>query len=77
MEKNTIKFIGMDEWDRAVFKSVEGQNFYKSVELMPHPYFINLSAEEKEMLLCSLHTTDEPDGEPGWPVSRENFTLVE
>ena len=77
MEKNTIKFIGMDEWDRAVFQSVEGQNFYKSVELMPHPYFINLSTEEKEILLNSLHTTDEPDGEPDCPVSREHFILVE
>ena len=77
MQKITVKFIGMDAWDRAVFMSVAGQSFYKSEELMPHPDFINLSAEEKEMLLHSLHTTDEPDGEPGWFVPYENFILVE
>ena len=77
MQKITVKFIGMDALDRAVFISVAGQSFYKSEELMPHPDFINLSAEEKEILLSSLYTTDEPDGEPDWPVARENFILVE
>ena len=76
MKKIAIKFIGMDEWDRAVFQSVEGHHFYKSVELMPNPDFSSLSEEDREMLLSSLHTTDEPDGEPGWFTARENFVLA-
>jgi hypothetical protein len=73
----SIKFAGMDGWDRAVFILREGRQYYKSVELMPHPNFIRLSKADQEKLLNSLHSTDEFDGEPGWPVPRERFELVE
>lgn len=75
--KTSIRFAGIDGWDRAVFVTLEGCIYYKSVELMPHSNFKELSPEDKEILLCSLHTTDEFDGEPGWPVPRELFELVE
>lgn len=72
-----IRFAGMDGWYRAVFETLSGHTFYKSVELMPHDDFINLSSEEKEKLLHTLHTTDGVDGEPGYPVARERFDLIE
>ena len=61
----TICYAGIDGWDRAVFVTLDGRRFYKSVELMPHPDFQNLSSG------------DEFEGEPGWPVTRERFELVE
>ena len=68
----TLHFIGMDDWNRAVFASSDRQSFFKSVALMPHPDFHSLPESVKETLLHSLHDTDSPDGEPGWPVSRES-----
>ena len=50
----------IDGWDRAVFAT-----------LMPHPDFHSLPESDREALLRSLHDTDGPDGEPGWPVPRE------
>ena len=44
---------------------------------MPHPDFQNMQPEDKEVLLRTLHSTDEFEGEPGWPVPRERFELVE
>lgn len=73
----SIKFAGMDGWARAVFFTQKECIYYKSVELMPHPNFNELPTEDKEILLRSLHTTDEFDGEPGWPVPHEYFELVE
>ena len=73
----SIKFAGMDGWARAVFVTQKECVYYKSVELMPHPNFKELPTEDKEILLRSLHTTDEFDGEPGWPVPHEYFELVE
>ena len=72
-----MRVVGIVGWDRAVFILREGWQYYKSVELMPHPNFIRLSKADQEKLLNSLHSTDEFDGEPGWPVPRERFELVE
>lgn len=47
--------------------------FYKTVELDPDEGFGNLSREKQVALLRSLHTTDEFDGEPGWPCIVESF----
>ena len=68
----TLHFIGMDDWNRAVFAASDRQSFFKSVALMPHPDFHSLPESVRETLLHSLHGTDSPDGEPGWPVSRES-----
>lgn len=73
----TIRYAGIDGWNRAVFVTIEGRHFYKSVELMSHPDFQNLPPEDKDILLRTLHSTDEFEGEPGWPVPREHFELVE
>lgn len=73
----TIRYAGIDGWDRAVFVTLDGRRFYKSVELMPYPDFQNMQPEDKEVLLRTLHSTDEFEGEPGWPVTRERFELVE
>lgn len=43
----SIRFVGMDGWDRAVFILREGRQYYKSVELMPHPNFIRLSKADQ------------------------------
>lgn len=75
-EKISITFAGMDSWDRAVFSSPDGR-YFKSIELMPHPDFSSLPGEEKEMLLSCLYDTDEFDGEPGWHIDRERFSLTE
>ena len=66
-----VYFMGMDGWDRAVFATPDRRRFFKSVELMPHPDFHSLPESVREALLRSLHDTDGPDGEPGWPVPRE------
>lgn len=71
-EKITIYFTGIDGWCRCVFKGDNGR-FYKTIELDPDEGFESLSREEQIALLRSLHTTDEFDGEPGWPCKLENF----
>jgi hypothetical protein len=55
-----------------VFKGDNGK-FYKTVALDQDEGFLNLSREEQIALLQSLHTTDEPDGEPGRPCKLEKF----
>jgi len=71
-ERITIHFSGIDGWSRCVFKGDDGQ-FYKIVELDPDEGFESLPREEQVALLQSLHTTDEFDGEPGWPCKLERF----
>lgn len=75
-EKISITFAGMDSWDRAVFSSPDGR-YFKSTEVMSHPDFGMLSPDEKEILLSCLHDSDEFDGEPGWHIDRERFSLTE
>ena len=75
--KYQIKFAGIDGFDRSVFVSTDGRQYFKSIALMPQPDFYGLSAEEQETLLCTLCDTDEFDGEPGYHVHRSNFILVE
>ena len=53
------------------YTTPDRRRFFKSVELMPHPDFHSLPESDREALLRSLHDTDGPDGEPGWPVPRE------
>ena len=62
-KKITLRFIGTDGWSRCVFKGND-ENYYKTVELDPVEGFLNVSCEEQIALLQTLHTTDEPDGEP-------------
>lgn len=75
----TLQFLGRDDWERAVFLGDNG-HFYKTTELLPDSMgsggFSTLSEEEKNLLLDSLHTTDEFDGEPGFPVPRARFELA-
>lgn len=71
-ERITIHFAGIDGWSRCVFKGDNGK-FYKTVELNPDEGFESLPREEQVALLRSLHTTDEFDGEPGWPCKLECF----
>lgn len=75
MCKITLKFAGVDYWDRVVFKGDNGR-FYKTTALAPDDGFTSLSDDEKLMLLKSLHDTDEFEGEPGWPVTLEKFILA-
>jgi hypothetical protein len=71
-----IVFIGIDAWDRAVFRSQQGERFFKTIELMPHCAFADLAPAGQAMLLRSLHTTDSVDGEPDYPVSCTHFQVV-
>ena len=48
-----LKFIGIDSWDRPVFKDQDG-NYWKDVNLGDGT--------------PSLHDSDDFDGEPGWPI---------
>ena len=73
----SIKFAGMDGWARAVFVTQKECVYYKSVELMPHPNFNELPTEDKEILLRSLHTTDEFDGEPDTALKTDAFEIVD
>lgn len=71
----TLTYIGADEWDRAVFKGDNGR-FYKTVGLEPRSGFGSLPQEEKLEYLKSLYTTDEPDGDPGFPCwNADKFSL--
>lgn len=74
-DKIIIRFVGIDEWCRAVFREAEGNRWFKSVELVPDQ-FPGMTDNAWEFLLHSLHTTDEFEGEPGFPVPREQFTLM-
>lgn len=76
-EKFHIRFAGIDYFDRAVFVTTDGKHYFKSLELMPSPDFHALSSDEKETLLHTLCDTDEFEGEPGYNIQRENFTLAE
>lgn len=75
----TLQFLGGDDWERAVFFGDNG-HFYKTTELLPDSMgsggFQALTEKEKDMLLNSLYTTDEFDGEPRFSVSRDRFELA-
>ena len=67
--------VGIDGWDRVVFKGDNGR-FYKTTELVPDEGFMSLTESEQLDFLQSLCTTDEFDGEPGFPCWKENgFSL--
>lgn len=73
----TICYVGTDFWGRAVFQGDNGR-FYKSAFLDPDEGFPNAPREEQERIFCDLRTSepwDDPEGEPGWPVELEKFTL--
>lgn len=71
----TVRYVGEDYWSRAVFKGDNGR-FYKTTELDPHGGFPAAPREDQERTFRSLHTTDDFEGEPGWPVTLENFILA-
>ncbi len=71
-KKITLRFIGTDGWSRCVFKG-DDERYYKTVELDPDEGFLNVSCAEQTAILQTLHTTDEPDGEPGYLCKLENF----
>lgn len=73
-KKITLDFIGIDGWDRCVFKGDNGK-VYKTVELEPRKGFENVSREAQIALLQSLHTTDCFDGEPSCPCKLERFSF--
>lgn len=66
-----LTFIGIDGWDRAVFKSEDG-NFHKSVFPLYEGEEV-VSADKWDAWLENMHTTDSFDGEPGYPVPRASF----
>ena len=71
-----LQFVGIDDWDRAVFRS-DGGRWLKSEELVPaHTDPATWTAEERKRLLDSLYTTDEFDGEPGWPVKLKEDAIT-
>lgn len=72
---NTVRYVGEDGWNRAVFQDDNGR-FYKTIELNPREGFPHASPEEQGRIFNSLHTTDGFEGEPGWPVTLENFILA-
>ncbi|WP_302551621.1 hypothetical protein [uncultured Bilophila sp.] len=37
-DKIIIRFVGIDEWCRAVFRETEGNRWFKSVELVPDQF---------------------------------------
>ena len=75
----TIRYAGTDFWGRAAFQSDNGL-FYKSMDFLdPDGGFPNAPREEQERIFCNPHTSepcDDPEGEPGWPVDLEKFTLA-
>lgn len=81
MEKPRIKltYCGSDSWGRAVFRSERGY-YYKTADVLdPDGGFPNADEKTREMILRDLYNSepsDDFDGEPGWPVGRENFEIT-
>lgn len=76
----SIRYYGVDEWSRVVFRGDNG-HFYKSVDCLSPDGggFLAAENEEQERILGDLHTCsphNDPEGEPCSPVGRGNFTLV-
>lgn len=71
-----ICYAGWNDWYRAVFCTIDGRRYFKSTNDMPHPDFEILSKDAQEVLLKTLCTTDEFDGEPGFPVARESIRVI-
>lgn len=71
-KKITLRFIGIDGWSRCIFKG-DDEKYYKTVELDPDEGFLNVSCTEQIALLQTLHTTNNPDGEPSYLCRLENF----
>lgn len=74
-QKIIVSYAGEDSWNRIVFMGDNGR-YYKTTELNPACGFPNLPQEEQHKLFRDLHTTDDFDGEPGFPVNLEHFELV-
>jgi len=66
----TLSFVGIDGWDRLVFKGDNG-SFYKTIELEPKQGFFSLTKAEQFDFLRSLHSTDSFEGEPDFPCWKE------
>ena len=71
-----LSFVGVDGWDRLVFKGDNGR-FYKTTVLEPRGDFLSLTREEQLDLLRDLNTTDCFDGEPGFPCWKEGGFSIE
>ena len=70
-----LSIVGIDGWDRVVFKGDNGR-FYKTIELVPDEGFMSLTESEQLNFLRSLHSTDDFYGEPDFPCWKENgFSL--
>lgn len=75
----TVRYVGTDYWSRAVFQGDNGR-FYKTADILdPDGGFSNAPREEQKRIFSDLHTSepcDDVEGEPGWPVTLENFILA-
>lgn len=75
-DKIRIRFVGEDDWSRAVFKGDNGR-FYKTTRLNPDGGFNNLPSEEQHNFVQDLHTCDGKfHGEPCSPCNMARFELV-
>lgn len=64
--KLTVRFVGIDSWERAVFQDEKGRWFKTVDELAPDrtTKVKDWPEEVWTAFLKDLHTTDEFDGEP-------------
>lgn len=62
-----IKFVVIDEWDRLVFKGSNGR-YYKTIAIDPYEGFFSISDEEQKYIIGTLHTVEDIDDQPVWPV---------
>lgn len=71
--RNELEFIGVDDWDRPVFKHVNGY-YYCSVDQLLHASEANTETVEAILKKISEGMDElyfkgrRPDGEPDYPV---------
>lgn len=68
-----VEFVGVDWWERAVFRTAGGR-WLKTEILIPdfpnrHPK--DWSEDVRSAMLRGLYTTDEFDGELGFPLPED------
>lgn len=74
-ERTKLRFYGVDGWDRPIFVDYFG-DYYKSVVLILQSDPKTWDMETWNTYLDALHTTDGPDGEPGYRIDKNSFEFI-
>lgn len=62
MAHKKLTRIGENYWGHIVYKDEEGK------------FYLDINNGNGEPNICDCHPSNDPDGEPGWPI--EDYTIV-